>query len=337
MSNREDLELDLSDPPWRDPDLPPMGRMAALAGSMGSQGVTALRRSAGRIEAPVEKELSAFVRNGPKNLAKVAVEAVAQVADDLAEEGRWSPAALSRLGARLDAPGFARVASALRLEAMDPQNAEEAAEALEAVGGLMAQSPALKKLGGEALAELQDAGVLGDSLMAQVLEWLLVASVTSVVVARAVSGQLELQAGPLSLSVDKVGNYNARISLVNPSWIAKKLKLGVLGKRGQLHTAGASAIFRLPAPPSTELSASPEVAWSRSGGASLGLSSSMKLPAGRSSFTVSPYASAELRSEGEREAGLRLTTRFGQHPSDASMVDRPVALLASLLLVGGLL
>lgn len=337
MPNREDLELELSEAPWKDPGSPPMDRLAALARSAGSQGLVALQRSADRIEAPVEKELTTIVRNGPKNMAKIVVEAVAQVAEDLAEEGKWSPAALARLGARLDAPGFARVARALRLESMNPQNAEEAAEALEVVGDLMARSPALKKLGGEALAELQDAGVLGDSLMAQVLEWLLVASVTSVVVARAASGEIQLRAGPLTLSADRVGNYNARISLVNPSWIAKKLSLGVLGRRGQLHTAGAAATFRLPAPPSTELSISPELAWSKSRGASLGLSSSMKLPVGRSSLTVSPYASAELRSEGEREAGLRLTTRFGQRPEEPAREDRAAALLGSMFLLAGLL
>ena len=306
-----------------------MDRMASLARSMGSIGEIALRRSAGKIEATVEKELATLVRNGPRNLAKIVVEAMAQVVEDLGEAGTDG-------GPELLLGGAPRGAlERLRMVA-NPQNAEGAAEALEVVGDLMGKSPALKRVGGQALAELQDAGVLGDSLMAQVLEWLVVAAVTGVVVARAASGDLQLRAGPLSLSVDRVGNYNAQISLVNSSWIAKRLKLGVLGKRGRLHTAGASMSFRLPSPPSTELSLSPDLDWSRSGGAAIGLSGSMKLPVARSSLTVSPYASMDLRSEGAREAGLTLQARFGAtaRPGEAPGLpsDGPVALIAALLL-----
>lgn len=316
--------MDAQDFPWREPSLTRIERLKLLIPALTRLAKEDLLEHVGEVQSSAETELRKVVSKSPRAIAGAVVEAVAQVAEQLAEDGTWEAAGLKKALKKSDARALKAAANDLRLESSDPRNAEEAVQALQAAETFIDQSPLLKKAGRAAVDELEQRGILGEGLLASVVEWMAVAGALGAFTAKVVEGQLYLVAGPMVLSANTTGDFNLILERASSDWLGKNLRVQVQGKDGQFTKLSISVPYVLPVD-RVRAVVRPELTLRPGGDPTLGLSGTVKKDVGRGSVSFSPYARVgpgkglvekETGQATSREAGARLTVRFGAWGDD---------------------
>jgi len=322
MSDRS-TEPDATDAqfPWRSPDIDRIQRLKLLFPALEGQAQEGLFDKVGEVQRGIEGELRSYTRKAPRAIAGAVVSAIAGVADQLASDKTWKASGIQSVVNKSDSAALREAARDLRLTSGDPRNAKEAVEALEQVEDLLSKSPILKKAGHVAVAELERKGVLGEGLMASVVEWMAVAGAVGAFTAQTLgSGELVLAAGPIAFSASAVGDFNLVITKTDKDWAGKNLRIQIQGKEGQVTRISVAVPYVLPIK-RAQIVVRPEVVLRPGGDPTIGLSAGIKKEIGRGSLTLSPYArlgsgkglvEQHTGASTGREAGGTLTWRFGE-------------------------
>jgi len=184
----------------------------------------------------------------------------------------------------------------------DPRNLREGAEALEKLAAVAQASPTTARVAAQTVELLERKGVLGQGSLALVTAFLLAASSTAVSWAQ---GQpLVLQAGGAKLSVNRLGEYTASLSVHNPAWPAMATRVvitrDVRGGPGKGDVFEPLAGVNLGAPAVTSVTVQPVVLKT-----TVGQRRSLPVEAA-TSVTLTPGASARPNVE----AGASVKVKF---------------------------
>jgi hypothetical protein len=275
-----------------------------------------------------EQTLSMTVKSAPSSLAKLTASTISNVAGELAKKGAPDSAFLRSVSSDLSK--------------VDPQNAKEVQQAFTKVNLALKKSPLLDRAGNQALRVLREAGILGDTVLADTLEWLVVAS-GLVAMGAQIKDQVDayqskkrvakvsVQAGPLSLSVNELGDFNGSLMMLKPKWLGSSLAVSVSGKRGRVTDVSVAVPVSIPVGRwgGVQIVTRPSVEANRKEGVTLGGQLSVQVPTHQGMVRVSPYASAGIQS-GSREGGVKVVARFGEWsdgsvPGSSPLKGAPVA------------
>jgi len=256
-----------------------------------------------KVDRHAAEEIEAVLRRAPSFLVKVVRDTVEAAADELKESE----------GPSAELTGISR--SVARV-VHDPRNVREAAAALDQVAKIISRDPAVKQMTSQILRTLELQGILGESELAQLVQWLLIAAQSGETIKRIVQGgTVALAVGPAALSVNRLGDYKLRLSAPNPIWPRQALKLQLSGSRDR---------------PMSEIGIQTPMLFTISPGSR------------RHKVLVTPYFKAEVAEQAwkreaarpleEWEGGVRATVRFGQHLVVERSKHEGGAVLALLLL-----
>ena len=318
-------------------------RLKSIAIGLQGQQQSPVFKALGQINKEAQDTIATTVRTGPKSLALLTTSTFANAANDLAKskpprEAAFFTEAVKQLGAT------------------DPGNAREVKEAFDAVNTLAKKSPELSRVGNTALRVLREQGVVGDSILADTLEWMVVATGVVALGGSLLSeiqklqskktkdvAQLVIQAGPLSIRVNELGDFNGSYVMTKPKWLGSSLSISVKGKRGKVTdvSVGIPVVVPVGRWSGVQVVVRPSVQAARDSGVEIGGQVSLRKATRQGAVKVSSYATAGIQS-GLREGGVKATVRFGWSdgvtPGSVELPNqKPVALvgLASLLLLAG--
>jgi hypothetical protein len=158
---------------------------------------------------------------------------------------------------------------------MDVENLDDAVDALDAIKKALDRSPAIRRLTSKALEVLDDEDLIGEGPLSTALSILLASAAGTLQAARfSRGGEVTIVTPSFRITVDKLGNYAAKLKVRNPMWAKSAVEVALSGSTSSPVSA---ATVRAPVQVSRRV-------------------------------TVSPYASA---SEKERRAGVDARISFG--------------------------
>lgn len=246
-----------------------------------------------KADSAVEAEIRRVIRAAPRYVVDAArdsaMDVIKALESDIAPEER------------VDLGGIRRT---IERGMVDPRNLEEAADAIDALAEAIPRVPAVRKLTGVVLDELERRGVLGEGPLARIVELLALAA-AGVVTAKTISGggQVSFSLGggdvrpgrraPTQVVVgrDSLRRWAVTMQVFNPLWPQQALRFRVRerGGRGASRTA-SSVRVEAPLP--------------------------VALRGGR--VTLTPYAELAIAPRpgeaAERQVGLSAQVRFGSAP-----------------------
>jgi hypothetical protein len=183
------------------------GVLAKLEGAVKPAALSALAR--------VDREAEAAIRRTVREAPPFIFDTVVNTAIKAAQKMGDAPTAVALEDVR--ATGRA-------------ENMAEVREGLGAVSKILARAPAVRDLTNKAIDVLERQGVLGRGLLSD-LTSLLVSAAAGFTVTKKVlgGGKVSLVTPNASVSVNKMGDYSARLRIKNPAWAGTAVTLAFSG------------------------------------------------------------------------------------------------------------
>jgi hypothetical protein len=252
-------------------------RFAAMFRQLNLKG--AALQAISKADAQAGQEIGNVVRQAPKQVVSLVRNAVLEAKKAVESGGQVTAAEREKLS---------RLERAALAVSGDPQTASEAADALDALGRALQADPGMNRLIGRALDELDDKGILGEGILASIVELFgAIAGGAGVVAQVLAGGDLTLKAGPVRLSVNRVGKFSASLRIKNPLWAKMAVDVAIQASPKGVEGASVSVPFA-------------------------------KIPTGAQGrgVTLAPYVSATGLGtpKKEVEGGVKAGIRFGGSP-----------------------